>query len=72
MLSHCLKYQKIQKVIAQVLKTKIRRIMILPNCVVCNSKKSQNSSKSRSYWVLSSLRIKTPLNKIPLVIPLLL
>ena len=53
--------------------------MLLSNCVVCNSKKSkfikeQEASRllsSLASRLLSSLRIKTPLNKIPALDPLL-
>ena len=39
--------------------------MLLSNCVVCNSKKSKFIKEQEASRLLSSLGIKTPLNKIP-------
>ena len=41
--------------------------MILSKCVVCDSKKSKFIKEQEASGVLSSLGIKTPLSKIPLV-----
>ena len=41
--------------------------MLLSNCVVCNSKKSKFLKQQEASELLSSLEIKTPLSKIPLV-----
>ena len=51
--------------------TKSGRIMLLSKCVVCDSKKSKFFKKQEATGLLSSLGIKTPLNKIPLLGPLL-
>ena len=45
--------------------------MILSDCVVCNSKKS-GIIKENASGLLSSVGIKKPVSKIPLVAPLLL
>ena len=45
--------------------------MLLSNCVVCNSKNSKFLKQQEASGLLSSLGIKTPLSKIPLVGPLL-
>ena len=45
--------------------------MLLSNCVVCNSKKSKFIKEQEASRLLSSLRIKAPLNKIPALDPLL-
>ena len=45
--------------------------MLLSNSVVCNSKKSKFIKQQEASGLLSSLGIKTPLSKIPLVGPLL-
>ena len=45
--------------------------MLLSNCVVCNSKKSKFIKEQEASRLLSSLRMKTPLNKIPALDPLL-
>ena len=41
--------------------------MLLSNCVVCNSKKSKVLKQQEASELLSSLEIKAPLSKIPLV-----
>ena len=45
--------------------------MLLSNCVVCNSKNAKFLKQQEASGLLSSLGIKTPLSKIPLVGPLL-
>ena len=45
--------------------------MLLPKCAVCDSKKSKFIIEQEASGLLSSLGIKTPLSKIPLVGPLL-
>ena len=46
---------------------KNRRIMFLSKCSVCDSKKSNFMKGQEASGLLSSLGIKTPLSKIPLV-----
>ena len=41
--------------------------MILSNCAICGSKKSKFINKKEAKGILSSLGIKTPLSKIPLL-----
>ena len=45
--------------------------MFLTNCVVCDSKKSKFIKQQEVRGLLSNLGIKAPLNKIPLLGPLL-
>ena len=72
MLSYCLKCRKnTESKILKVAKTKNGRIMLLSKCGVCDSKKSKFIRQQEASGLLSSLRIKTPLNKIPLLGPLL-
>ena len=52
-------------------KKKNKRIMLLPKCEVHGSKKSKFIKEKESSGLLSSLGMKTPLSKIPLVGPLL-
>ena len=40
---------------------------ILSNCAICSSKKSRLIKKQEANEFLSSLKIKTPLSKIPLL-----
>ena len=62
MLSHCLKCRKnTESQNSEVLKTKNGRIM------QCDRKKNEIYQRTRSQWLLNSLGIKTPLNKILLV-----
>ena len=72
MLSYCLKCRKnTESENSQVVRTKNRRIMLLSKCAVCNSKKPKFIKEQEASGLLSSLGIKTPLNKIPLLGPLL-
>ena len=41
--------------------------MILSNCAICGSEKSKFIKKQEANGLLSSLGIKTPLSKIPLL-----
>ena len=41
--------------------------MILSKCAICGSKKSKFMNKQEAKGLLSTLDIKTPLNKIPLL-----
>ena len=72
MLSYCLKCRKnTESKNPKVVKTKNGRIMLLSKCAVCDSKKSKFIKQQEASGLLSSLGIKTPLSKIPLVGPLL-
>ena len=72
MLSHCLKCRKnTESRYPKVEKTKNRRIMLLSKCAVWDSKESKFIKEQETSGLLSSLGIKTPLSKIPLVSPLL-
>ena len=48
-----------------------KRIMLLSKCAVSDSKKSKFIKEQEASGLLSSLGLKTPLNKIPLLGPLL-
>ena len=73
MLSYCLKCRKnTESKNPKVVRTKTGRIMLLSKCEVCDSKKLKFiKEREASELLLSSLRIKTPLNKIPLLDPLI-
>ena len=45
--------------------------MVLSKCAICDSKKSKFFKEQEASGLLSSLGIKAPLNKIPLLGPLL-
>ena len=64
--------EKIQKVKTQTLQEqKNERTMLLSKYVVCDSKKLKFIKQQEASGFLSSLEIKTPLNKIPFLGPLL-
>ena len=66
--SHCLKCKKYTKNInPQVSSTSNGKLMILSKCAICGSKKSKFIKKQEAKGILSSLGIKTPLSKIPLL-----
>ena len=50
-----------------MLKTKTGRTMLSSKCAVCGSKKSRFVKEHGGEGLLSSLGLKTPLNKIPLL-----
>ena len=54
----------------KVVRTRNGRIMLLSGCTVCDGKKSTFIKEQDASGLLSSLGIKTPLSKIPLVGPL--
>ena len=67
----CKKKKKIQKVKVQKFQGQKRRKMILSKCAVCDNKKLKSTKEQKAGGLLSSLVIKTPLSKIPLISPLL-
>ena len=68
MLSYCLKCRKNTKNInLKISVTSNCKTMILSNCAICGSKKSKFIKKQEANGLLSSLGIKTPLSKIPLL-----
>ena len=71
--SYCLKCRKYTKNInPQVSSTSNGKLMILPKCAICNSKKSKFINKQEAKGLLSKLGIKTPLSKIPILGDILL
>ena len=50
----------------KVVKTKNIRIMFIPNCATCTTKKSRFIKKEKARVLLSSLGMKTALSRIPL------
>ena len=72
MLLYCLKCQKnSENKNSKVVRTKIRRTMILSKYEVCDSKISKFIKDQEASRLLRRLGIKTPLSKIPLLVPLL-
>ena len=68
MLSYCLKCRKnTESKNAKVVRTKNGRIMPLSKCAVFDSNKQKFMKKQKASWLLSSLGIKPPLSKVPLV-----
>ena len=41
--------------------------MLLSKCTICGSEKSRFIKEEEASWLLSSLEIKTPLSKFPLL-----
>ena len=72
MLAYCLKCRKnTESKYPKVVTTKNEKIMPLSKCEVWNHKKPKFTKEQEASGLLSSLGIKTPLNKIPLLGPLL-
>ena len=55
MLPYCLKYQKNPEP-PKIVKTKNRRIILIPKCAVCNSKKSTFIKQQEATRLLSKLK----------------
>ena len=69
---YCLKCRKnTESKNTKVARTRNRRIMLLSKCAVRDSKKSKFIKVQEASGLLSSSGIKTPLNKVPLLGPLL-
>ena len=68
MLTYCLKCRRNTKNIdAKMIKTKNGRLVLSSKCAVYGSKKSRFVKEQEAEGLLSSLGIKTPLSKIPLL-----
>ena len=68
MLSYCLKCRKkTESKNPKVATIKNGRTIFLQKCAVCGTKKLKFVKEQKASGLLSSLRIKTPLSKIPLV-----
>ena len=65
MLSYCLKCRKnTENINPKVSKTNNGKTMKLSKCTICGSKKSKLIKKQEANGILSSVGIRTPLNKI--------
>ena len=72
MLSYCLKCKKITESInPKVLKTTNGKTMILSKCAICGSKKSKFIKEQQAKGLLSNLGLRTPLNKILVLVDIL-
>ena len=68
MLTYCLKCKKNTKNInARMIKTKNDRFALSSKYAVCGSRKSKFMKKQEAKGLLSSLGIRTPLSKVPLL-----
>ena len=66
--SHCLKCQKsTENIDLEVSSTSNGRAMILSKCAICGSKKSRFSKNQEAKGLLSSLGLRTPLSKVPIL-----
>ena len=70
--SYCLKCKKHTKNInPQVSSTSNDKSMIISKCAICDSKKSRFIKKQEAKGLLSNLGIRTPLNKVPILVDIL-
>ena len=68
MLSYCLKCKKnTESINPRVSKTSYGKTIILSECVTCSSKKSIFIKKQKASRILSSVGIRTPLSKNPVL-----
>ena len=72
MLCYCLKSRKnTERKNPKAVRSKNGRIMLLSKCKVCDSKNSKFIKEQDAIELSNSLGIKTPLNKISLLRPIL-
>ena len=73
MQSYCLKCKKknTESIDPKVLKTSNGKTMVLSKSAICGSKKSKFIKEQQAKGLLSNLGIRTPLNKIPLLVDIL-
>ena len=72
MSSYCMKCRKnAESKNPKIVRTKNVRIILLSKCKVCDSKMLKFINEQEASGLLSSLRIKARLSKIPLVHPVL-
>ena len=68
MLSYCLKCKEnTESINPKVSKTTNGKTMILSKCAICCSKKSKFIKEQQTKGMLSSVGIRTPLNRIPIL-----
>ena len=68
MKTYCLKCKKdTENIDPKIFKTKNNRLIMQSKCSVCKNKKSRFVKDQDAKGLLSSLGIKTPLSKIPLL-----
>ena len=66
--SYCLKSKKnTENIDLEVSSTSKGRAMILSKCAICGSKKSRISKNQEAKGLLSSLGLRTPLSKVPIL-----
>ena len=66
--SYCLKCKKsTENIDLEVSSTSNGRAMILSKCAICGSKKSRFSKNQEAKELLSSLGLRTPLSKVPIL-----
>ena len=66
--SYCLKCKKsTENIDLEVSSTSNGRAMILSKCAICGSKKSRFSKNQEAKGLLSSLGLRTPLSKVPIL-----
>ena len=67
MITYCVKCRKkTENLNSKVFETNNGRLIMLSKCVKCGIKKSRLVKEQEAKGLLSSLGIKTPLNKVPL------
>ena len=68
MSSYCLKCKKYtENINPRISKTSNAKTMLLSKCAICGSKKSKYIKMQEASRILSSLGIRTPLSKVPLL-----
>ena len=72
MLSYCFKCRRnTESINPKVSKTTNGKAIILSTCAICGSKKSKSIKQQEEKGSLSNLGLRTPLNKIPVLVDIL-
>ena len=72
MKSYCLKCRKnTENLNPRVSKASNGRTMVLSKCAICGSRKSRFIKNQEAKGLLSSLGVRTPLNKVPILCDIL-
>ena len=68
MLTYCVKCRKdTENIDPKMVRTKNNRLIMQSKCPVCGNKRSRFVKEQEAKGLLSNLRIKTPLSKVPLL-----
>ena len=69
--TYCLCRKKTKNIDPEISSTSNGKSMILSKCAICGSKKSRFIKNQEAKGLLSNLGVRTPLNKVPILVDIL-